>query len=309
VGALSRASHNRLPPEPKPLGAGAPAGEVVRNAIATSTRRLLEHEAGVRSGDDPEDIHQARVACRRLRSDLRTFSSLLDQQWMEATRAELRWLGGLLGEVRDQEVLRDRLRGHAQVLPEGDRPAAERLIAGLDETRGRSRQHLLQAIRSDRYLALVDCLLAASQAPPLLDGAPAPAVEVLVPSVAQAWRKLRKAVRRIGPEPEDADLHQVRIRAKRSRYAAEAVAPVVPKAAKFAAAVADLQTVLGEHQDAVVAQAWLREEGTQSGPGLALAAGELVVVEDAARLAARRRWRKAWKRARRRKLRSWLASG
>ena len=92
------------------LGGAATAGDVVRRALSSSVIRLLRHDPGVRLGIDAEDVHQARVATRRLRSDLRTFRPLLDEAWAEALRDDLRWLGGELGRVRDAEVLRDRLR-------------------------------------------------------------------------------------------------------------------------------------------------------------------------------------------------------
>src|SRR5207302_1981585 len=83
----------------------ATAGDLVRVAIAASVQRLTRHDPGVRVGDDPEDVHQARVATRRLRSDLRTFASLLDPDWAASLVEELRWLGGVLGDVRDADVL------------------------------------------------------------------------------------------------------------------------------------------------------------------------------------------------------------
>src|SRR5439155_1633439 len=87
--------------------AGPPpsAGDVIRNALAASVARLIAHDPGVRLGDDPEDVHQARVATRRLRSDLRTFHSLLDADWTQALRQDLKSIGRDLGAVRDTEVL------------------------------------------------------------------------------------------------------------------------------------------------------------------------------------------------------------
>ena len=101
------------------------------------------------------------------------------------------------------------------------------------------------------------------------------------------WKKLRAAVNDLGEDPPDEELHAVRIRAKRCRYAAEAVAPAVGKPAKqFAAAVEQVQEVLGEHQDAVVAGQWLRTHAADGGGRVerAFVAGEL-----AARRGRRRR--------------------
>src|SRR5207302_7869472 len=77
---------------PVRLHPGSQAGDAVRAAMAAGTARLLRHDPGVRIGDDAEDVHQARVATRRLRSDLRTFRSLLDEEQSGALRAELKWI-------------------------------------------------------------------------------------------------------------------------------------------------------------------------------------------------------------------------
>src|SRR5579871_2668547 len=98
-------------PAPLPDGAGMP--ELIRNAIARSVARLLSHDPGVRLGDDPEDVHQLRVAARRLRSDLATFGPLLNDEGVAAVRDELKWLGARVGAVRDLDVLAERLRRRA----------------------------------------------------------------------------------------------------------------------------------------------------------------------------------------------------
>ena len=113
-----------------------------------------------------------------------------------------------------------------------------------------------------RYVALLDRLVDAAGAAALAARRTGAGGRRAARAGAGPWRKLRKAVEALGADPPDADLHRVRILAKRTRYAAEAAAPRSGKpAAAFAAAVADLQEVLGDHQDAVVAEAWLRERG------------------------------------------------
>jgi CHAD domain-containing protein len=110
----------------------------------------------------------------------------------------------------------------------------------------------------------------------------------------------------LSPDSPDEELHHTRILAKRARYAAEAAAPVVgQEAQRFAKAAAGLQTVLGEHQDAVVAQGWLRANA--GGGRRALAAGQLLARESARAAAARADWPRAWKLLNRKKLRAWLA--
>jgi CHAD domain-containing protein len=125
--------------------------------------------------------------------------------------------------------------------------------------------------------------------------------------VASPWRTLAKAVDALPRDPTAQDLHQIRILAKRVRYAAEAAGPVVGKKAfRFAAALAGLQTVLGHHQDATVAEAWLRTAVEGADATVSLAAGELIAVQLAEASACRRQWPKAWDRAAGKKLRSWM---
>jgi CHAD domain-containing protein len=296
------------PPELVPIQVGkrASAGDVLHAAAVNGVIRFLRHEPGVRLGDDPEDVHQARVAIRRLRSDLRTFRDLGDAAWLEPLRDELGWLGRALGAVRDADVLLDRLRAQAESLPDRDAAGVAALVRRLFVERDAARTGLLEVMASPRYVALLDRLVEGAQRPVLSPAARKRATRVVPPLVATPWRKLAKAAKALGKNPEDAALHQVRIQAKRCRYAAEAVAPVVGKpATKLADAVAEVQTVLGDHQDAVVAEAWLREAGREGGE-LALVAGELVVVQRAQADASRMAWKKAWKRASHPDLRRWL---
>jgi CHAD domain-containing protein len=221
-------------------------------------------------GDDPEDVHQFRVATRRLRSDLQTFSRVLDREWVGALRAELRWLGGEVGLVRDADVLTDRL-----------------LIA------------LAEAARAPVF----------ATGPDGPDGpADSSAGRLVAEVVHRQWRRLRRAADALPDPPSDADLHRVRILAKRCRYAAEAAVPVVGKpAARFASAVADVQTVLGDHHDAAVAEQWLRAAAAEvADPAAALAAGQLIALQRADNERLRAAWPPAWKAASAKALRRWL---
>ena len=281
------------------LGGAATAGDVVRRSLSTSVIRLLRHDPGVRLGIDAEDVHQARVATRRLRSDLRTFRPLLDADWAEALRDDLRWLGGERGRVRDAEVLRDRLRSAAGTLPADDRRPALAVVAPLGAQVGAARRHLLSAMDTDHYIEAIDHLVVAARAPVLTEMAALPAREVLPGLVRKPWRSLKSGALGARGDVPDEQLHDLRIRAKRCRYAAEAAAAATGKnAAKFAREVAALQEVLGELHDAVVAEAWLRDRS--SAPRVhetaLFAAGELVAQQRDAAARARAGWPAVWKR-------------
>jgi CHAD domain-containing protein len=282
---------------------------VIRQALAGAQARLDNNEAGVIEGREPEAIHGARVATRRLRSDLRTFEPFLDARAAALLRGELRWLTADLGAVRDIEVLQDRLRKHARQLPEAEAAAVTPILRRLDADRVAARETLLAAMRSSAYRELRAHVAAAASDPPYArDGKGEHGRRALAKVVRKRWKKLRKAVERAGDNPSDDVLHAIRIRAKRARYAAEACVPVFGKdARRFARAMTEIQDTLGEHHDAVVAGTWLAKTAHEVSPGEAYALGRLGEIEYQASLQARREFSRVWKRARRKRLRRWLA--
>ena len=175
----------------------------------------------------------------------------------------------------------------------------------VEMTRDEMRERLLVAIREPAYVALLDELVDAAREPRVLEEvAAAPAATALRAALERPWMHLSNAVDRARDEGSDASMHGVRIRAKRARYAAEAVSPVFGKRAEaFAEAAAGLQDVLGEHQDSVVARAWLRQAAASGAD--AFVAGELSAIEAQAAAAARAAWPKAWKALSRKRLRFW----
>ena len=295
------------PPEvsPEPLLPNAPARDVIRNVLAESVANLLHHDPLVRTGRDPEAVHQARVATRKLRSNLRTFAPLLDVEWTEPLRSELGWLAMSLGSVRDREVLLERLRGRASSLPANDQRSAEALLQLLAQEIDALRKKLSEDLDSQRYIDLLENLVVAAHSPATLPEAEQPATAVLPALATSPWRRLRSAVRQLPEAPTDPELHRIRILAKRARYAAEAVAPVAgPGAEAFAKTAAKLQTILGEHQDSVTAQAWLRSARVSG--RRAFVAGELIALEGIAAGDARARWRKVWEALDRKRVREWM---
>jgi CHAD domain-containing protein len=277
--------------------------DVVRGAIAKSYARLVENEAGIIDGVDPEAIHQARVATRRLRSDLRTFEPFLDERFAAQLRGELRWLGADLGAVRDVEVMRDRLRANATTLPVAEADAVNIVLRRLDADREGARSTLLASMRTSRYSQLRDSLAEAALYP---EFAASPG-DTLTGVIEKRWRKLKHAQRKLGPQPPDDKLHNVRIRAKRCRYAAEACIPTLGKPAqRFAKAMATVQDVLGEHHDAVVALAWLAKTAPECTSGEAYALGRLAEIERGTADASRAEFRAVWKQASDKKLRRFL---
>src|SRR5438105_2585586 len=317
VRALGPRALEPLPGLVTAVGPDSTMGEVVRAAVGNALARIVAHDPGVRLGDDPEDVHQARVGTRRLRSDLRTFRPLLDVDWVAGVREEAGWYAGLLGEVRDTEVLMERLEHQAATLPKEDSVAAAPSVARLGRDREAARARLLEGMDSPRYVALLDRLAEAAAQPVFAasgddpgGGAEPdqPAADVLPPLVRRPWRRLAKAVRALPEVPADEDLHAVRILAKHTRYAAEAAAGVIGKRASvFAKQIAAVQTVLGDHQDACVTEGWLRQAAAKTRSiREAMLIGQLIGLQRAEAAAKRRDWPEVWARASDPARRGWL---
>ena len=290
------------------LGPDASAGDVVQRALALSVIRLIRHDAVVRLDLDPEGVHQARVATRRLRSDLRTFRPLLDREWSTALRDELGWIARLLGAVRDGDVLLGRLREKAGALPGELQGAASAPISDLQASRDAALTTLLDALRSTRYVELLDRLVEAAGAPALRGDADRPAADAIPALVRRPWHKLEKRAGKLPDDPTNAELHEIRIRTKRVRYAAEAAAPIAGKPARaLGHAAARLQDVLGDLNDADVAAGWLDDWGARAGAGDGTRAAEaLAALERDATADLRDRWRAAWAELAEPKLRAWM---
>jgi CHAD domain-containing protein len=284
-----------LPEVTKDVFPEGPVEPAVRRALAEPAARLLAHEDAARSGDDPEAIHQARVAVRRLRAGLATLKPLLAEGSITELRSELRWLGRVLGRVRDADVLLQRMRARVEEMPPYDRKATHRLVAGLENDRDEAHDKLARAMRGRRFAEVRDAAVAVAADPRPADPS-APANVALRPLMEERWRALEEACRELGPKSGEDELHRARILAKRARYAAEAFAPVFGRdARRFGKMAASLQDALGAHQDAAVAQAWLRRAARGAPRRVAFAAGELFVIEQRAREDARAEWPRTWR--------------
>ena len=174
----------------------------------------------------------------------------------------------------------------------------------LEEEIRTARVSAIAYLDSERFSKLMADLEGFALQPPLTAAAAGPAAAVAGPLVAGPWDKLRKAVRGLSRNPADAQLHRIRILAKRARYAAQAIEPVVVPAHAFAAAAAELQTILGDHQDAVTTEAWLAAAPTSG--RVAFVAGQLAGLERAVAVEMRGRWREAWKALAAPELRAWM---
>lgn len=257
--------------------------EVLRGALLEQYERLLAHDPGTRLGADPEDLHQMRVATRRARAFLRAARPLLDRAWANPLRAELGWLGSALGPARDLDVLLAHVRADVAAIAFAD-GATRSLVDSLEREHAAARDAAVRALSDERYLALLDRL-------ETVDPRPAPGAGS---TLADLWwdevKRTRRRFERLGPAPSDDELHAARIQAKRARYAAELAGQELgPRGERFVAAAKRLQDVLGEHQDACVAEERVRTWATAE----AVAQGVADALVDRER-ARRRKARSAW---------------
>lgn len=280
------------------------AGAVAHQALHSSVERYLQYEGALVTSSDIEIIHQARVATRRLRSDLRTFRPLFLRAWADDLRSELGVLARSLGAVRDADVLHERLTRRVASLAPVDRPAAAVIVDRANVERERARDALAALLATSEYASIRTDVVRAAHAPLYSQRASRPADTEIRALVRRSWKQVRRDVRALGSRPGDDALHDTRIAVKRCRYAAEAAVPVLGTAATdFAKALRRLQGRLGDHQDAVTAEAWLRGVAGFLDAPSAFVAGELVAIERAVLVESRTRWRTAWKTVRRTRLR------
>lgn len=267
-------------------------------------RDLLAHQDGTRAGTDPEELHQFRVAIRRLRSLLKTTSMFGDAG--DAVRDELRWLGAVTGPVRDLDVLLLRLRDDLAGFGPEDQAAAAELLSVLRSERAQAHRVLGRALSSARYadlLRAVAALAMSSEHDDEIRSTDLPGTK-LIASVRKPYRKLARAVGALPEDPPDDDLHALRIQGKRLRYAAETAMPSVRKKEgkqlkSVIKASRTLQDVLGEHQDAVSASTRVIDlVGRLNGADarVAFVAGRIVEREHARRAKVRAEWPEIWHR-------------
>lgn len=270
---LSRALAETAPKKKRPREAAPPphtAGDHVLTYVRQQITDLVALDPAVRRGL-PDSVHRMRVATRRLRSTFRTYRKVLDRTVTDPFGAELKWLAAELGVDRDQEVLEARLRTRLDALPRtlvlG--PVRARLRIWSTARRSGSRRRTVAVLDGARYLALLGTLHALLADPPLLPEAAGPPGKALTRAAHKNHERLATRIAHAlehppGPDRDQA-LHDARKAAKRARYAAEAARPALGKPArKSAKRLKAVQSVLGDHQDSVVARDALRTLAVQA---------------------------------------------
>lgn len=246
-------------------------GDHVLAYVRVQRDAIIELDPAVRR-DVFDSVHSMRVATRRLRSTFKSFGKVLDRTVTDPISEELKWLAGELGVDRDQEVLTERLTAALDGLPESlvTGPVRARLRTWAERDGGTGpRSELIEALDGQRYLDLLKSIDAVVKDPPLLKAAEGDPEKVITKVVKKDFDKVAALVEEALAQPPGADrdlaMHEARKKTKRTRYAAEAARPLLGKPAK--ALVKDmksLQTLLGDHQDSVMAREALRDLAHQA---------------------------------------------
>ncbi len=268
-------SARRSPGSPD-LGSTAISGDSTIGELAYAVLRrqlavLREKEPGTRLGEDIEELHDMRVATRRLRAALALFSHVLPVR-AQTFREELGWLAGVLGAVRDLDVQIEGLddmvadtAGLAAALPPGDHDPLGELAALLERERDEARADMLAALDSVRWDRLAKGLSAMAQQGPARRSVATrvPAVVALPDLIESRHTAVAKAAKRAKKSGVVTDFHRLRIRGKRLRYALEFSSEVYGgRTGRFVRQLTALQDELGRMQDAEVAFLRLAELAT-----------------------------------------------
>lgn len=240
------------------IGPDSTMGELAYAVLRRQLAVLRATEPGTRLGEDPEELHDMRVATRRLRAALDLFVDVLPVR-ARAFRAELGWLAGVLGVVRDLDV---QLQSHTAMTEPGQPDPWAELTALLLEERATARHEMLAALDSVRVERLMRGMASMVQQGPLRRPAAIrlPA-RIPVPDLIDTRHgAVVKAARRARRSGEAADFHRLRIRCKRLRYSLEFSAELYGgRTNRFTRQLTALQDQLGLLQDAEVAAARLAD--------------------------------------------------
>lgn len=267
------------------LSAEAPVGVLVVEALAKGTGRLQRAVRMVEKGED-DAIHQVRVSCRRLRSDLKLFRKLLAGEWAQELRGELAALANACGEARDLEVIAALVRENAT--SEDDQEHVETILTTLTVGLDRAAAKSNEVVTGEGTALLLQTLDAVAVSPVLKPKADKPCSEVLPRLLDAANKTFTQEADKLKPWTPDDDWHEVRLLAKRVRYAADTSAAVLGDEAKETAShAAKYQELLGQHQDHCAAAdaltAMARDAAAQDDPELSFSLGRLTERHRAAR--------------------------
>ena len=221
---------------------------------------FLISEPGTRLGEDPEALHDMRVATRKSRAAISIFKDALSPRFV-ALREELKWLGQALGEVRDLDVQSIWLTGERDSSGWQQSVALGPLIEELATSRAAARARLLADMHSPRYAELIDGMKKALiQADYATESSAEPVRRCAARILRKRFSQFEAIASELQPDSASTAYHAARISGKRLRYALESFYPILednPRAVRVVNSAKRVQDLLGEYQDCVTAIARL----------------------------------------------------
>jgi CHAD domain-containing protein len=299
VAAISSGGESDLGPgEPKPH---MTAGQYGYASLRRTFSEFLQHQAGTKLGEDAEQLHQMRVAARRFRATIKLFKPAIAPEMMRLAD-EVKWIAGILGVGRDLDVQKEWLLTVIKESAEDDAAAMQPLLSQLDQRASESHFDVAGALNSERFHALTTAMTSALRRG--FDGSEESELPVQVfaeQGLRQRHRGFVEQAKRLHEDSPDTELHALRVRAKRLRYALECFRPLLgPGIKPMIKETTVLQDLLGEHQDCAVFAEQARTlfmSGTSTLPPTALIRlGELVEQRRQRMVEIRAAWRKQYKR-------------
>ncbi len=294
---------------PASVAADEPAAEGLRRGLRRMFEKLLSREDGVLASEDREEVHQMRVATRRLRASLQLAEGVFAPDAVLRYRRGLRDLARTLGEVRDLDVFLGAIEAFGEALPPDEAGAMVPLTERVRAAHPPLRQRLLDYLQSGGYrrfkreFASFLTTYGADALPDLTAPAP-PRLRDLAGSLIwwryERWRAYEVLVER--DDVSDVALHEMRIAGKQLRYTLELFDDLLTGVAPLLEKLAALQETLGAVQDGVVAQAALAALGMDADAGAQRYLAALTARHDAARTALPAAWAEVATAAQRRKL-------
>jgi CHAD domain-containing protein len=281
---------------------GASIVDHVRHRLLQQLDTLKQCDPGVRLCGDMTDVHRIRVAARRMRTILIAVRQIASPEWAEPLLLGLKWLAEVFARVRDLDVQIHYFTCEAEQLKARDRRPLARFLRQLQSDREHAYRMLLDEMKSARYVGFVSKLRDAAEVPVIVN-----LEYTLTDAAARQFRKLRKTIWKLNGSISSAELHRIRIKTKRARYAAELAQEGDGKAiGRFIKAATRFQDLLGVHQDAVLAERYiegfLKYQGRRQA---AFTAGLLAARANQRREEVREEFWSEWKRLKKRGKRAW----
>jgi CHAD domain-containing protein len=285
---------------------GDPAIYLACRCLLEQFEAVLAEELRAWEGEDPEGVHQMRVATRRLRGALRAFKFILPVRNAGFLNREFRWLAGVLGQVRDLDVYQANLKRYAAEIPDAEAANLNDYREHLQERWVEARKRLLACLASQRYRKVKERFAR------FIERGPSRATlrRFRTLTIADASRQLiekryervLRRGRRIAPDSPDESFHALRIQCKRLRYLFEFFSLCYGKLFRpYVKRLKKLQDALGEIQDVHVASDELLRYAEQvqlrnSNRGQLIALGQLISGQRRQAAAKREDFFEVWKR-------------